>query len=101
MLTRGQKGCDISWEDKALSQRFLEALGKTYADDDDSLTVSQRTGLEMLLSGKNCFVTGEGGTGKSYLISRFSDAVRSRKKLLRCAPTGIAAEHIHGRTIHS
>ncbi|MDD7572683.1 MAG: DUF2075 domain-containing protein [Eubacteriales bacterium] len=100
MLTRGQKGCYIFCEDEALGKYFLNELGADYADDEIPLTPSQKEGLEKLLSGENCFVTGEGGTGKSYLIEKFADIVRGQKKILKCAPTGIAAEHIHGRTIH-
>lgn len=100
LLTRGQKGCYIFCEDKKLGDYLISILGCGYADEDDNLTKSQKEGLEILLSEKNCFVTGDGGTGKSYLISRFCDEVRGRKAILACASTGIAAEHIGGRTIH-
>ena len=100
LLARGQKGCYIFCEDEALGNYLLRELGTNYADDETSLTDSQQDGLSKLLDGYNCFVTGEGGTGKSYLIEKFSDIVRGQKKILKCAPTGIAAEHIHGRTIH-
>ncbi len=100
MLTRGQKGCYIFCEDEALGRYLLSELGTDYADEESPLTPSQKEGLAKLLAGENCFVTGEGGTGKSYLIEKFSDMIRGQKKILKCAPTGIAAEHIHGRTIH-
>lgn len=100
LLTRGQKGCYIYCEDKALGKHLINELGMDYADSDDSLTESQKEGLEALLSGCNCFVTGEAGSGKSYLIERFYDIVRSQKRILKCAPTGIAAESIKGNTIH-
>jgi ATP-dependent DNA helicase PIF1 len=51
---------------------------------------------------------GEGGTGKTYLIScitcalnRMAAEVGARSPLLRCAPTGVSANLINGRTIHS
>ena len=100
LLTRGQKGCYIFCEDKALADHILEKLHMNYADQDDDLTPSQREGLNTLLSGKNCFVTGEGGTGKSYLIDRYIRTIRGFKKVLKCAPTGIASAHIGGQTIY-
>lgn len=100
LLTRGQKGCYIFCEDKALADHILKMLHLSYADAVDNLTPSQKIGLDTLLLGRNCFVTGEGGTGKSFLIDRFTKTVRGVKKILKCAPTGIAAEHIGGVTLH-
>ena len=49
----------------------------------------------------NIFLTGKGGTGKSfttrYIIERCREA---NKNLLICAPTGVAATNINGTTIH-
>ena len=45
------------------------------------------------------FVDGEGGTGKSILIGLIRDMVGSNLAVL--APTGAAALHIKGQTIHS
>jgi ATP-dependent DNA helicase PIF1 len=51
---------------------------------------------------------GEGGTGKTYLIAcitcaltRMSAETGAPNPLLRCAPTGVSANLINGRTIHS
>ena len=99
LLTRGQKGCYIFCEDKALADHILEKLHLTYADNSDDLTPSQKKGLDTLLLGCNCFITGEGGTGKSYLIDRFVSTVQGYKRIMKCAPTGIAAAHIGGQTL--
>lgn len=48
---------------------------------------------------KNYFVTGKAGTGKSTLLQVFVN--NSNKKIVRLAPTGIAAVNIQGVTIHS
>jgi ATP-dependent DNA helicase PIF1 len=45
------------------------------------------------------FITGKAGTGKSTFIQYF--ASKTKKKLLMCAFTGIAAINIRGQTIHS
>jgi len=48
---------------------------------------------------KNMFITGKAGTGKSYLLRCFKD--NTKKKVLYCAPTGVAAINIGAVTIHS
>jgi ATP-dependent DNA helicase PIF1 len=45
------------------------------------------------------YITGKAGTGKSTFIQYF--AKNTRKKLLLCAFTGIAAINVGGQTIHS
>jgi ATP-dependent exoDNAse (exonuclease V) alpha subunit len=56
----------------------------------------------ILHSSNNIFITGEAGTGKSYLIKAIQDALKEQgMQVVLCAPTGIAAEHIGGVTIHS
>jgi ATP-dependent DNA helicase PIF1 len=45
------------------------------------------------------FITGKAGTGKSTFIQYF--AHKTRKKVLMCAFTGIAAINVGGQTIHS
>jgi type II secretory pathway predicted ATPase ExeA len=42
------------------------------------------------------FITGEAGTGKSTVLR----AVRSKKKLIVAAPTGLAAVNVRGETLH-
>ncbi len=45
------------------------------------------------------FVTGKAGTGKSTLLHYFRS--RTQKQVAVLAPTGVAAIHIQGQTIHS
>ncbi len=49
--------------------------------------------------GKNLFITGRAGTGKSTLLRLFRQT--TRKKTVVLAPTGIAALNVRGQTIHS
>lgn len=63
------------------------------------LNAEQQNALETMLSGKNCFLTGEAGTGKSTVIGEFLR--RTNKNTVIVAPTGIAAVNIGGVTIHS
>jgi ATP-dependent DNA helicase PIF1 len=57
---------------------------------------------ECIHQGKHCFVTGSGGTGKSYLIESLREMFRNAKrKAVVTATTGIAALHVKGMTINS
>ncbi|MBI4896748.1 MAG: AAA family ATPase [Actinobacteria bacterium] len=47
----------------------------------------------------NVFVSGEAGTGKSVVLRDFVNT--TSKKVVVCAPTGLAANHVDGVTIHS
>ncbi len=49
--------------------------------------------------GRNLFVTGRAGTGKSTLLQLFRQV--TRKKIAVLAPTGVAALNVRGQTIHS
>ena len=47
----------------------------------------------------NIFVTGRAGTGKSTLLNYLIS--QTAKKVVVCAPTGVAALNVGGTTIHS
>ena len=65
------------------------------------LNAEQKKALNTMLSGKNVFLTGEGGTGKSFVINTFLQHPKTmQKNVLVCAPTGIAAENVGGATLH-
>ena len=64
--------------------------------------MKQTTALEILKAGHNVFLTGSAGTGKTYLLNQYIDYLKERDMVLAItAPTGIAASHINGMTIHS
>ena len=63
------------------------------------LTKEQQDALDILNSGKNVFLTGEAGTGKSTIINHFVGQ-DIKRNILTFAPTGIAAIQIGGVTIH-
>ena len=52
--------------------------------------------------GRNCFLTGMAGTGKSTLLRQFIRelAVGQRRRVDITAPTGVAALNVSGMTIH-
>jgi len=64
--------------------------------------MNQAFALTILKSGANVFLTGEPGSGKTYLINEYVSYLNSHGiKPAITASTGIAATHIGGMTIHS
>jgi ATP-dependent DNA helicase PIF1 len=64
----------------------------------------QQSAFEKYREGKNIFVTGPGGTGKTELIRRiYKDAIQSGKEINCCAMTGCAAVilNCNAKTLHS
>lgn len=69
------------------------------------LTDSQRAVFDQLVAcyetSTHCFLTGNAGTGKSFVANCFSDfCMLNRIALAKCAPTGVAATAINGTTMH-
>ena len=64
--------------------------------------MTQGTALEILKTGANVFLTGEPGSGKTYVINQYIAWLEaSQLTVAVTASTGIAATHIGGLTIHS
>ena len=64
--------------------------------------MNQSTALNILRSGKNVFLTGQAGSGKTYVINQYISRLWScGVQVAITASTGIAATHIGGVTIHS
>ena len=64
--------------------------------------MKQSTALNLLKLGKNIFITGSAGTGKTYLLRQYIQYLKERRIYPTIvAPTGIAASHLKGQTIHS
>ncbi len=62
----------------------------------------QEESLEILKTGANVFLTGEPGSGKTYVINEYVDwLLAAGVQVAITASTGIAATHIGGMTIHS
>lgn len=55
--------------------------------------------VKLINKGENIFVTGNAGTGKSFLLNKLKE--KYKKKLELTSTTGLAAVNIKGTTIHS
>ncbi len=57
--------------------------------------MKQSTALDILKSGKNVFLTGQAGSGKTYLINQYIQHLWNSEVVVAVtASTGIAATHI-------
>ncbi len=64
--------------------------------------MNQEKALSILKSGKNIFLTGSAGSGKTYVLNQYIQYLKERKiPVSITASTGIAATHLEGTTIHA
>ncbi len=64
--------------------------------------MTQEQALEILKSGKNAFITGPAGSGKTFILNRYINWLKAGGvSAAVTASTGIAATHLNGITIHS
>jgi ATP-dependent DNA helicase PIF1 len=66
------------------------------------MSVKQSEFIKTVLAGHNVYLTGKAGTGKSFVVSEAIKVLKEKgKRVVALAPTGMAANHIGGQTIHS
>lgn len=64
--------------------------------------MQQDQALEFLKLGKNIFLTGAAGSGKTYVLNKYIHHLKENKVgVAVTASTGIAATHLQGATLHS
>jgi predicted AAA+ superfamily ATPase len=62
----------------------------------------QTTALDILKTGKNVFLTGPAGSGKTFVLNQYIAYLKEHRVPVGItASTGIAATHMGGVTIHS
>jgi len=65
------------------------------------VTYLQKYTYEVANMGYNIFLTGDAGTGKSFIINKYiKDKEKQGYNVMKLASTGIAASNINGVTIH-
>lgn len=74
---------------------------KVVSKNFSGFTNGQQEVLDLVESGSNVYLTGLGGTGKSFVLEEIIERAKAEdKSVIACAPTGIAALNIGGSTIH-
>ncbi len=64
--------------------------------------MQQSKALAILKSGRNVFLTGSAGAGKTYVLNQYINYLKQHGVAVAItASTGIAATHMNGQTIHS
>ena len=67
-----------------------------------NLRMTQKEALDILKMGHSAYLTGEAGTGKTYVLNEYISWLRAHGiEPVVTASTGIAATHLGGSTIHS
>lgn len=64
--------------------------------------MTQKEALDLLMIGRNIYLTGQAGSGKTFLLNNYIEFLKKNKiGVAITASTGIAATHLNGTTIHS
>ena len=64
--------------------------------------MTQKEALDIMKMGYNVYLTGEAGTGKTYVLNEYIKYLKNKKIAIGVtATTGIAATHLDGVTIDS
>lgn len=77
---------------------------KLELDTTESNYTSQSEALLQLFLGRNVFLSGPAGSGKSYVIRKYCEMLREidpEVRIYRTSTTGLSALNIQGETIHS
>lgn len=82
-------------ERKVMRQESKSLIG--YSE----LSEKQKEAYDLVLKGRNVFITGEAGSGKSHLISLIRSNVSRFKQIVVTSTTGISAVSINGVTLFS
>src|SRR5438552_9949164 len=76
----------------------MKTLWENYPEVADEALTAEKRFAAAAQAGRNCFLTGMAGTGKSTTLKRY--IVESLKRVDVTAPTGVAALNVGGMTIH-
>ena len=85
------------------TERFARqwSSARTVSDDFSGLTEGQQRAFDSVRAGNNVYISGLGGTGKSYVLQKIIDWAReSGLNVVVSASTGIAALNVGGCTVH-
>jgi Cdc6-like AAA superfamily ATPase len=85
-------------------RKYLDLCGKKFSPDQYKIYNIITNSWEQKEFSKHpyFFLTGSAGTGKSFMIQQIVEFLKTKHiKYLLIAPTGVAAQNVGGKTIHS
>ena len=94
--TKDREKNDIT---KSINQKNNSIMKKE--DEIEILSDKQQEAYETMIAGKNVFITGCAGTGKSRVIKKFCKEYEFRKNIAITSTTGVSAILLGGTTLHS
>ena len=102
--TKKEKPLTLSFSLHHLETKIenIETMSKRVRSQ--SLDATQRRAVDLVKEGRNVFLTGPPGTGKSFTLGEIVRALEDKHgsdSVLKTAPTGAAALLIQGQTIQS
>ena len=103
LSSSGSKAIARTRRDARMSA-ILANLETQHTINAEDLNDEQINAAEAILGGRNTFITGSAGTGKSYLLRYLVQEFRDKhgdRAVAVTASTGIAAINLGGQTIHS
>jgi DNA replication protein DnaC len=95
------KNLALMWEGNTAAAKF-KASEQLNFNDENSMNASDSP-VDSAPAPLRMFITGGGGTGKSYVLRAINEMINrytDRRGCLVCAPTGVAAFNVSGRTLH-
>lgn len=79
-----------------------EMIAKQFDDTDMGLDEEQASIVRAVKRGRNCFLTGQAGTGKTRVLKAIiKDSLKEKVNVSVIAHNGVAAANVGGMTIHS
>lgn len=93
----------LEWIDRMINPQKKEVTTMETKMDEVVFNKEQQEAFDLIVKGVgNVLVTGNAGTGKSFVINHAVKALQKQGKFVQvCATTGLAATAIEGKTIHS
>ena len=70
-------------------------------ETDNKLSEKQLEAYNLVMNGKNILLTGEAGSGKSFVIKQIYNSLKYKYNIVITSTTGISASIINGVTLHS